>query len=205
MRRVDRPSIDHAAVRWHSDVLDVHGEWLRLQPAVRETLVRDHTGAIRWSCRAPLAAAEVRWGRRRFSGLGYVESLGMTMPPTQMPFHTLRWGRHLSSEHSLVWIDWSGKVPGQWVWLDGVRQRGVTFATDGAIQLSGGRRLELNESRDIRNQPVLPAMVTALPGIAQHLAGSLGALHEHKMVACSSLHDGQLSLHRGWTVHEVVT
>jgi hypothetical protein len=153
----------------------------------------------------PLATAEVRWGGRRFSGLGYVESLGMTLPPTQLPFQTLRWGRHLSSAHSLVWIDWSGERPGQWVWLDGVRQHGVIFGTDGTLALPGGRRLALHDPRDIRNQPVLPSLLTALPGIAQHLAGSLGTLHEHKMIARSALHVGLLPLDSGWTMHEVVT
>jgi hypothetical protein len=205
VRQVERPMINRGTVRWRSEPLDVDGEWHRRQPAIRETLLRDRAGAIRFSCRMPLALAKVRWGDRRFSGHGYVESLGMTLPPTQMPFHTLRWGRHLSAEHSLVWIDWSGDVPGQWVWLDGVRQHGVIFGDDGTIQLPGGRRLQLSDSRDIRNQPVLPSLLTVLPGVAQHVAGSLGSLHEHKMIARSALHESLLPLDSVWTVHEVVT
>lgn len=205
IRHVDRPLIADGIVRWHSEALGVIGEWRREQPAIRETLMRAPAGAIRWSCRMPLATAAVQWRSRRFTGLGYVESLGMTLPPTQMPFRTLRWGRHLSSEHSLVWIDWSGEVPGQWVWLDGVRQQGVTFGTDGTIQLPGERGLQLFDAHDIRNQPVLPSLLTALPGVASRVTGSLGTLHEHKMVARSALHDGLLPLDSGWTVHEVVT
>ena len=204
VRHVERPRVDDGVVSWHSTALDLHGEWHRLQPAIRQTLLRDHTGAIRWSCRMPLAAAELRWGSRRFTGLGYVESLGMTLPPTQLPFHTLRWGRHLSPEHSLVWIDWSGDVSGQWVWLDGIRQHDVTFGDDGSIQLPGGQRLELHDSREIRSHSVLPSLVTVLPGVAQHMAGSLAILHEHKMVARSALHRGAMPLDSGWTVHEIV-
>ena len=205
IRQVERPRLADGIVHWRSDTLDVSGEWRRRQPPIRATLRRDHTGAIRWSCRLPLADAEVQWGNRRFSGLGYVESLGMTMPPTQLPFRMLRWGRHLSSEHSLVWIDWSGSAPGQWVWLDGVLQRSASFAADGSMRLPEGRWLQLHDSRDIRNATLLPSLLTAVPAVASRAAGALGTLHEHKMVSRSSLHDGQRPSDSGWTIHEIVT
>ena len=205
VRRVERPVIDRENLRWSSETLDVHGNWRRLGPAIRETLLRDHMGAFRWTCRMPLAAAEIRWGQRRFAGLGYVESLGMTVLPTRLPFRTLRWGRHLSSEHSLVWIDWAGDVSGRWVWLDQVRQQGATVGQDGTIQLPEGRHLSLRDSRDIRDQLVLPTVGDLLPGIASSLTGSLGTLREHKMVSRSALHQDGRALDSGWTVHEVVT
>ena len=68
VRQVERPMINRGTVRWRSEPLDVDGEWHRRQPAIRETLLRDQSGAIRWLCRMPLATAEVRWGDRRFSG-----------------------------------------------------------------------------------------------------------------------------------------
>jgi hypothetical protein len=205
VRGVERPAIEGDRLRWSSEALDVEGEWRRLRPAIRETLLRDGTGAFRWSCRMPLAAAEVRWGRRRFAGLGYVESLGMTVSPTRLPFRTLRWGRHLSPEHSLVWIDWSGDVSGRWVWLDGVRQVGAAMGADETLGLLEGRHLLLRDSRDIRNQLVLPAVGAVLPGIASRVAGSLGTLSEHKMVSRSTLYQDDRPLDLGWTVHEMVT
>jgi hypothetical protein len=153
----------------------------------------------------PLATAEIQWGRRRFAGLGYVESLGMTVSPTRLPFRTLRWGRHLSPQHSLVWIDWSGKVSGRWIWLDGMRQPAAALGQDGAIRLPEGRHLQLADSRDIRNQLVLPAVGALIPGIASRVAGSLGTLREHKMVSRSALYQDERPLDSGWTVHEVVT
>jgi hypothetical protein len=205
VRRVERPVIDREGLRWSSETLDVHGEWRRLRPAIRETLLRDGIGAVRWSCRVPLATAEIQWGHRRFAGLGYVESLGMTVSPTRLPFRTLRWGRHLSPEHSLVWIDWSGDVSGRWVWLDEVRQRGATLGQDETIHLPEGRHLDLRDSREIRDQLVFPAIGALLPGIASRVAGSLGTLREHKRVSRSALYQDERSLDSGWTVHEVVT
>jgi hypothetical protein len=204
VRRVERPVIDRGILRWRSDSLDVQGEWRRQRPAVRETLQRGRAGAVRWSCRMPLATAEVQWGRRRFTGLGYVESLGMTISPTRLPFRTLRWGRHLSPEHWLTWIDWTGEVSGRWIWLDGARQHGATFSDDGTIHLAGGRRLHLRDSRDIRNRLVLPAVGGVLPGVASRWAGSLATLREHKMVARSTLYEDLVPLDAGWTVHEIV-
>jgi hypothetical protein len=205
VRRVERPVIDRGTLRWRADALDVRGEWRRRQPAIRQTLQRGPAGALRWACRMPAAEAELWWGRRRFAGSGYVESLGMTLPPTRLPFRTLRWGRHLSAEHSLVWIDWTGEVPGQWVWIDGIPQQGAAFGDDGAIRLSGRRQLQLGESRDIRNQLVLPPVVALFPGVASRVAGPLGTLREHKMVARSALCEDAVPLDSGWTVYEVVT
>lgn len=205
VRRVERPVIDSEGLRWSSETLDVHGEWRRLRSPIRETLLRDGTGAFRWSCRVPLATAEIHWGHRRFAGLGYVESLGMTVSPTRLPFRTLHWGRHLSPEHSLVWIDWSGDVSGCWVWLDQVRQRGATLGQDGTIQLPKRRHLDLRDSRIVRDELVMPAVGDLLPGIASSLAGSLGTLREHKMVSRSALYQDGCALDSGWTVHEVVT
>jgi hypothetical protein len=204
VRRVERPVIDRGILRWRADSLEVRGEWLRQQPAIRETLLRRPEGAIRWSCRMPLAAAEVQWGNRRFAGTGYVETLGMTVPPTQLPFRTLRWGRHLSADHSLVWIDWTGETSGQWVWLDGVRQPRATIHDGGVDNLAGGGRLQFADSRDIRKQLVLPPVVGLLPGIASRQMGSLGTLREHKMVARSALHQDGAPRDSGWTVYEVV-
>jgi hypothetical protein len=204
LHRVERPAIDAGILRWRCDALDVHGEWRRRQPAIRETLLRSRAGAIRWSCRMPLATAEVQWADRRFAGLGYVETLGMTVAPTRLPFRTLRWGRHLSAEHSLVWIDWTGEVSGQWIWLDGVRQPGATFTDDGMIQVSGGRRLHFRDSRDLRNRLVLPSVGAALSAIASRWAGSLATLREHKMVARSALCDDHVRFDEGWTVYETV-
>ncbi len=204
VRQVERPTVAGDVLRWCARSLDLRGQWHRRRSAIRATLVRGPAGAIRWSSRMPLAAAEIEWGGRRFTGLGYVESMGMTISPTRLPFRTLRWGRHLSRDHSLVWIDWEGEAPGQWIWLDGVRQHGVTFGEDGTVRLSADRRLQLYDSRDIRNEAVLPTMVTALPGIASRATGSLRTLHEHKMVARSAIHDGPVPLDSGWTVHEVV-
>jgi hypothetical protein len=203
VRRVERPAINAGVLRWRCDALDVDGEWRRQQPALRATLLRGKAGAIRWSCRMPLATANLRWGQRRFTGLGYVETLGMTVAPTRLPFQTLRWGRHLSAAHSLVWIDWTGQAPGRWIWLDGVRQDGATINGDGSVHLAGGQRLQLSDARDIRNRLVVPSIVAALPGIARR-AGSLGTMREHKMAARSTLYQEHLPLDQGWTVYETV-
>src|SRR5665647_1670462 len=58
IRQVERPRLEGGTLRWSSDTLDVHGEWCRRQPPIRETLRRDQTGAIRWACRMPVADAE---------------------------------------------------------------------------------------------------------------------------------------------------
>ena len=205
IRAVERPTIGGEELRWRSGPLDVEGTWHRRHPGFRVTLYRDRAHAFRWACRMPLAAAEVRWGTRRYAGPGYVETLTMTGSPTHLPFRRLRWGRHLSAEHAVVWIEWAEGVAERWVWRDGVRQPGAGSTDGRTIRLAEGSELRLGPSRDIRDQLVLPGLGAILPDLLTRVTGSLRSLREHRVVSRSTLSQDGRPPDEGWAVHEEVT
>ena len=205
IRAVERPSVTGGELHWRSGPLDVDGVWRRRNAGIRETLLRDRTHAIRWVCRMPLADAEVRWGRRRFAGLGYVETIAMTGSPVRLPFRTLRWGRHLSPEHAVVWIEWVDGADGRWVWRDGVRQPDAGPTEAGTISLGTGSELRLGPSRVIRDQPVLPEIGILFPELLTRAVGALRSLRERRNVSRSTLYQDGRPLDEGWAVHEEVT
>jgi hypothetical protein len=113
-------------------------------------------------------------GATELTGVGYAESLDLTVGPSRLPFHELRWGRHLSPEHAVVWIAWDHSADTRWAWVDGVAQG-----------FSPARDLRLWDSRDVRDR---------------HIFG----LHEHKQVSRSAIVRDGVSLDSGWAIHEVV-
>lgn len=172
------PLLDGDRITWRNAPLRVTADWRRDAPAIARRLANGPDGEIDWTCHFPRARAGVRIGSDRLEGLGYVERLRLTIPPWKLPFRALRWGRHLSADHYLVWIDWSGGDTRRWVWLDGVEQPAATVGEHGVAGLEGGGELRWSEGGGTR--PAQPSAAhqhrRARPGIRQAARGTAGAL-----------------------------
>lgn len=205
LRDVALPGLDGDVATWESGPLQVRGRWCRDAPAIERTLADGPDGAILWTCHMPRARASVDLGGRRLEGLGYVESLRLTVAPWRLPFHALRWGRHTSSAHSLVWIDWDAGERGRWVWLDGVEQPGAVPCEAGVRLSAVGAELRLQERRVVRDRRVFATISDILPDAARRLAGPLAGMHERKWLSRSAVVGAESPPDRGWTLHETVT
>jgi hypothetical protein len=205
IRHVERPRLRGDAIAWSSDTLHVRGRWERDAPEIQRTLASGPDGVIEWTCHMPRARATVRSGDEQISGLGYVESLSLTVPPSKLPFRTLRWGRHLSHRHSLIWIEWTGQDAQRWIWLDGDEQRTATLEDGAPSCLAGGAALRFADARDVRNRDVLGSLTGVSGALTRRVAGGIGGLHEHKQLSRSSIVTGGRALDEGWALHEVVT
>ena len=205
VRLVDRPRLRGDVLTWCSEPLAVDGEWRRLADPIRRTLASGPEGAIRWTCHMPRARATIHSGGGRFEGLGYVERLHVTLPLSRLPFHTLRWGRHVSPQHSLIWIDWTGRGDRRWIWLDGEEQRAATLSDDVPSGLGNGATLLVRDRRDVQDRPVVAAL-ERLPGaLTRRIAGGIAGMHEHKMVSRSSILVNGNAAEDGWSLYETVT
>ena len=204
IRDIAPPGRHEQALTWRNRALDVAGEWRRDAPAIRRTLASTAHGSIRWSCRIPRASASVRIGACTYDGLGYVERLRLTMPPTQLPFEALRWGRHLSERHALIWIDWRSTVHRSWVWLDGEFQPEAVVTDGGVSGLQGGAELCIDNGRDVVDRNVLATFADVLPAL-HRVVGPLASMHEHKRVERSAIVSAGVRLDDGWTLRELVT
>jgi hypothetical protein len=205
IRDIDSPRRHGDAFIWQNRVLDVAGEWRRDAAPIRRTLASTADGVIRWSCQIPRACASVRIGERTYDGLGYAERLRLTMPPSRLPFDALRWGRHLSDRHALIWIDWRGAGRGSWVWLDGEAQPDAVVTDDGVSGLAGGAELRMDGGRDVVDRNVVSAFADLLPALTHHVVGRLASMHEHKRVERSAIVRAGVPLDDGWTLRELVT
>lgn len=196
VRRVALPWLDRDVATWQNAALGVEARWCRDAEPIESYLADGPDGAIRWQCHMPRAVARVQIGDAAFNGLGYVEQLELTIPPAKLPFRggALCWGRYLSHRHAVVWIEWTGADPRQWVWLDGVEQ----------YSLDSGWRLVLHESRVIRDQPLLATIRVPFPKLARRLARTLNAAREHKRLSHATLLNDASPVDEGWAIHEEV-
>lgn len=202
---------------WTSESLGVTGEWRALDAPITSTLLETRAGRIDWACLMPRARASVdisaanraREGRVapvRYEGLGYAEHLRLTVPPWAVPFHTVRWGRHVSDGHALVWIERDGAAPMRAAWLDGTPEPLATVGPSGVTGLSSGRALRWHAGHVLTDRSVGDAIAGAAPALGSLIAGRLANVREHKQRSASSLVDaGGRALDRGWAIHEEVT
>jgi len=211
--RVERTAFDRSplpdrsgdVITWDCPGIRVTGKWSGQTPPIHRVLLQGRGGAIQWTCHMPRATATVRVGEAALTGLGYVERLRLTIAPWRLPFRTLRWGRHTSADHSLVWIDWADGSEARWTWLDGAEQPGVELTHSGLAGLPGNTSLEFTDSRDVRDRAVLASLGQVLPRLRPRLAPRLSAMREHKRLSRSSLHRAGRTLDQGWSLHEQVT
>ena len=205
IRKVKPPELAGDHLTWVCEPLRVSGEWLRLAPPVGETLLDSPAGTIEWSCLLPRARASLEVGGRRHEGLGYVERLHLTIAPWEFPFRALRWGRHLSGAHALVWIEWDGEVSRRWAWLDGRFQPSARVAPGGVTGLEKGMELRWDADRDVRRRSVVEALREMAPALVRGMTGRIGTMDEHKQLSRSALTANGRMLDSGWVIHEEVT
>jgi len=205
----DPDELDSGVVTWGCPPLALEGRWDPTTPALTRRLLDDSNGTIDWACLAPGAEAEVTVGGRRLKGLGYVEVLSTTVPPTKLPLDTIIWGRFLGPGTSIVWIEWRGRHPQHRVMVNGADQPAASLVCNGsgaseAVELPGmGARLELGAPRVIREGPLLDILSVA-PKLSKRIPGDVGQTHERKLLSEGVFSfPGGAPIH-GWAIHEVV-
>ena len=204
IRRSRGPHLDGDLITWQSAPLGLVGSWHREAAPIAATLLETPDGVIQWNCRMPRAQASITCGGETWFGRGYVETVHLTIVPKRLPFQTLRWGRHLSNRHAVVWIEWAVETSRRWVWLDGAALPAARLTPTG-LDLGDGRTVRFSASRDLRNRAVEANLSPVAAPVRRRLIGGLGGMREHKLLSRSALisADGA-ELDAGWAIHEEV-
>ena len=196
------PVINSKVVDWSCQGLKVSGTWSSRMDGIECMLIDQTHGQILWNCASPSANAKICIDGNIIEGLGYVEHLTMTLKPWQLPFDELRWGRFLAPKDSLIWIQWEGRMPRTWVWLNGVEQKHVNVTENRVELLDGGVVLDLRNNRVVRSGFLSNTALRSIRLLSALIPG-WGSAHETKWLARGTLSrpDNVVS---GWAIHEVV-
>ncbi|MFI5178718.1 MAG: hypothetical protein ACHQO8_09145 [Vicinamibacterales bacterium] len=197
------PELVGDRVTWRHRSLRFDGQWDRLAPPFEKCLLKVGDGDLIWTCVIPRSQATVELDGRPHRGIGYVEHLSLTIPPWDLPFNTLEWGRHASNAHSVVWIAWRGRDTRSFIWRDEAEQPAATLERNG-VCLRAGEALKLGASRDLCARPALTRVLDRLPRLSRRVAARVAAMFEHKMVAPSQLVIAGSPVDSGWSIFEDV-
>jgi len=204
LRGAPEPALEGERLTWASSLLGASGRWTACAPEVRDTILERANGHVKWRCLMPRAAAEVTLPSGPvIRGLGYVEHLTLTLAPWSMPINELWWGRFLSPDASLVWIDWRGPHQHQLVLLDGVPCGPSRIDERGLATDDGRVSLALSDSRVLREGALGKTALAILPAVDTILPVRILGTEERKWAARGTLHhEGRRS--EGWVIHEMV-
>jgi hypothetical protein len=197
------PEATETSIKWSAANLGVVGTWKALVQPFERRLFESNGGTIEWECLSPKADAEIfTRNEKRIKGYGYVERLTMTIPPWKLLIDELRWGRFLSNDDAIVWIDWQGKEPFRLVIHNGVECKS-SLITDHGIQ-AGESSLSFKTSKVLRDGPIIRTALSSIPGIRKLFPSRILNTHESKWVSKAALTkpDGEQS--EGSAIHEVV-
>jgi hypothetical protein len=193
------------SLHWTSRPLKVEGTWEAAALPIARKLFESGSGSIQWNCLLPRARCRMNFGNQEcLEGLGYAEHLTLSIPPWELPITELRWGRYLSENDALVWIDWRGPIPLSQIFHNGLPIAGVQVTDHGLHLGSKGPILSFEERRVLREGPLIRTALAAIPGIQK-----LFPMQSLRMYECKWLSRGILKAQgrqsgTGWAVHEVV-
>jgi hypothetical protein len=181
--------------------LDVSGIWKADAAPVQRTVFENASGAVEWKCLQPRSLVTLRVGGQELRGFGYAECLSVTLPPWQLPMRQLRWGRFVSEEESLAWVDWQGEYSMSFAMHNG-RDCETLEVSDSEVAIPGAT-LRMEESFSLRAGRLGSTVLPGAPALGKLLPRSLCDIEEQKWRSRGTLEEPGL-ISRGWVIHEVV-
>jgi len=181
--------------------LGVSGRWKADAPPAKRTIYENASGSVEWKCIQPRSSVKLRADGREYMGLGYAECLTLTLPPWQLPMLQLRWGRFVSQNESLAWVDWQGEYSTSFAIHNG-RACKTLSVSDSEIAIPGAT-LRMEESFPLRAGRLGATVLRGAPALGKLLPRSLRNIEEQKWRSRGILSSKERNS-SGWVIHEVV-
>lgn len=202
LKREPLPAECSGIISFESRHLGVNGTWTARAAMIESTVFENDEGRVEWCCLQPKSRVMIETADAGvLHGLGYAERLTLTLPPWKLPLRELRWGRFLSEDHSLVWIDWQGEHAERNVYLDGTSVCAERIS-DSELVLQDCE-LKLNQELTLRSGRLLDTVLPGAPLLAKIFPLALLKSEEHKWRSRGVLTNGDRRS-EGWAIHEVV-
>lgn len=188
-----------------SSPLQIKGSWKRTDNPIVDSLFKDtENRELIWDCHHPKALAKIEYNGKTFKGYGYAETLFLPVKPWKLPFERLRWGRFLSDNCTIIWIQWKGKSPLNKIWYNGKEYNDGVFFEDRVTFNKGCFVLLFQNISTLRNKKIINAL-PKLHILKIILSSCILNGNETKYKARTAFsHDGKI-LEYGWSLYETVT
>lgn len=206
-RNVQLPLQNDESITWQHPVFGISGTWHGREKQLQTRLVDMPEGFLDWNCFQPASEVVLNINGKVRTGKGYAEQLILTVPPWLIPMHTLRWGRFLSKENNLVWIELKEDTSKQWLWWNGEKQTHADITDDYIhipyknFHLALDRNVILESEKKI--SAVVGKLIQYLPGFKNNIPIKFLMADEHKWLSNGTLLDTN-TIDHGTVIHELV-
>ncbi len=189
---------------FYNHILHLKGSWKRkIPPLPPVTLATDRNCNLFWNCHHPVAESQIIYNNNTYKGTGYAETLSFTMNPAGFPFDELRWGRFLSEDYVIIWLNWIGSTHLNRIFCNGAEYNDAVIEEENIVFGSGSFSLNFEKRYTIRkgklsdilsNYPLLKL----IPG--NRILNSV----ETKYKARTALTIDNQTAATGWSLYETV-
>jgi len=200
-KQVPLPEWTGTTLQWRNAAEVV--AWQAEAPPIREMLLHTEAGHIEWNCLLPQARTTLVTADGEIQGLGYAERLDMTLLPWKFAIEELYWGRFLSGEHNITWIEWRGPVPKFHVFYNGKRYDSGVVAED-EVSFEGFR-LIFSEVQVLRKGSLWRTLFSGFSWFRQLFPLKILLTNECKWRSKGTLYADGKELAKGWSIYEKVT
>ena len=183
--------------------LGLEGRWQALSDGIRLTLPAGGKRRLVWHAHTPSARFQVALNGQEYSGLGYAETLEMNFWPQQLPLCELYWGRFVSEQHYVVWIEWRGEVPLKRLYYNGVLTEDFVLEAGGLTAPAFGLHLVFAAPETIKDEPLL-AIAARNPLLRLLFSRRFLSSREQKWKSHATLRLPENIAVEGWALYERV-
>ncbi len=183
--------------------LKINGSWEKAENPVEALLYNNANGIVNWNCHHPLSISHIHYNDRSFSGLGYVETLFLSIKPWLLPIDELRWGRFLAPGVAITWIQWAGENPINKIYFNGEEFNDARHSDESVTFNEGKNKLEFADISVIRHVKFSDHL-SKVPWFRVFLNKRILDSVESKYKSKTLFHDASGEVHHGWSIFEVV-
>ena len=181
--------------------LGVAGTWKSDSFPFERVVYEQGAGNVRWNCLQPRSIAQVCIENRVLRGPGYAESLTLSIMPWELPLKHLRWGRFVSPQDSLAWVDWQGSFSTRFAIYDS-RECALLSVSDAEVAVPNAT-LHIEPGIPLRSGRLGETFLTDVPALGKLFPQSLFNVVERKWLSRATL-TATDHISAGWVIHEVV-
>jgi hypothetical protein len=189
-------TLDHLELKLPN--LNISASLHAQQPPINRTILN----GVTWTCLHPKSDVSIVAGSITLRGLGYAERLDLTIPPWKLPLHELHWGRFLSPEDSLVWIDWRGQHQTTVLIHNGRDVHPEHIGAD-EIRFEPASTLTLDRRHILRTGHLGQTVLPAAPALNRFFPRNVFNIRETKWCSVGKL-TAPDHASAGWAIHEIV-
>lgn len=187
-----------------NNFLGTKGTWKRIINPLPAFIFKDEKNKeLIWNCHHPGALTEIIYEDQTFHGLGYAETVTLTIKPWNLPIDELLWGRFLAEGHMITWIIWKGKNNLNKLFFNGKEYSDSAFQPDKIKFGNGEFELIFDEISVIKREKISNHF-SGIPWLKLFTKRGFSDSVENKFKAKSTLKSSLNVTATGWSLYEVV-